>query len=170
MPRPQDEAYQPPQDGRLTPKQVEQFLAVAAKVRTIQKGAPAGPSPVDQPPVDLTAAREVPFNVNEYLWVKERILEAEGALLAQKLRADHIALLEKTLADLRRRRAEAPDEGSKKLLAEQAANFEDELSRTRRETREKEPESIRENLKVIHPFRGRLNALQGELSRMVPPK
>ena len=79
-------------------------------------------------------------------------------------------MLERTLADLRARRADAADEGSRKLLAEQIANFEAEAERVRRESREKEPDSVRANMKTLEPFRARLAAAHEALDRpLLPP-
>ena len=110
-------------------------------------------------------ARARGVNTEEYLWVKERVLEAEAAAMTARLNAAVLAMLDKTLADLRARRADAADEGSRKLVSEQIANFEAEAERVRRESREKEPESIRANVKALEPFRARLTAAHEALDR-----
>ena len=68
--------------------------------------------------MEVRAARSLSVPVDEYLWVRERILEAEAASLTAKLNADVLALLEKTLASLRERRSAAPDEASRRRLDE----------------------------------------------------
>jgi len=168
-----DSSFSPPPDGLLTPRQVELFLAVAQTLASRRQRTPAvpgtpGPRVADAlegVAPDVGAARSVFKSVEEYLWVKERVLEAEAATLAAKLNADEEAMLKSTLADLRSRLANAADEGSRKLLSEQIATFEAEAERTAREGREKEPDSVRANQKVLEPYRGRLSALPDELVR-----
>ncbi len=146
--------YRPPADGRLTPKQVELYLAVQERLRPKEGGTPTGLIPED-----VVVARDTGFNAEEYLWVKERVLEAEAATLAAGQNARVLAMLERTLADLKARRASAADEGSKKLLSEQISAFEADAERTRREAREKEPDAVRANMKTLGPYRARLAAL-----------
>lgn len=165
------ESYRPPDDGVLTAAQVERFL----KVREAALRAPAAPArPGDEGisgatearAAELTAARSLSVPVEEYLWVRERILEAEAAALTAKLNSDVLALLEKTLASLRERRPSAPDDASRKLLDEQIASFEAEAARVRVEAGEKEPDSVSANLKVLAPFRQKLSVVEEELSSM----
>jgi hypothetical protein len=165
-------AYRPPADGRLTRAQVEACVGVLEKVKLDEGRRPAGSAlapgdPLSLESLDVVVARERGLNVSEYLWVRERVLEAEAAALSERLMAGHLTMLERTLAELRTRRAAAPDEGSKKLLGEQIANFEAEANRTRREAREKEPDAVRANMKVIEPYRARLEAAGDVLDRPV---
>ena len=165
--------FRPPADGRLSRAQVEAFLGVLEKLK-LDRGrkpegslvAPGDPRELESP--DVAAARGRGLNVPEYLWVRERVLEAEAAALSERLMASHLSMLERTLAELKTRRTAAPDEGSRKLLSEQIASFEAEANRTRRESREKEPDSVRVNLKTIEPFLGRLDAAGGVLDQPVP--
>jgi hypothetical protein len=125
---------------------------------------------------EMRAARSLSVPVEEYLWVRERIIEAEAAALTAKLNADVLALLERTLATLRSRRSVAPDDASRKLLDEQIASFEAEAARVKREAAEKEPVAIRANLRVLGPYRPRLSAIADEFSHLkaaanpVPPE
>lgn len=104
-------------------------------------------------------------NVEEFLWVKERVLEAEAANMTARLNASALALLEKTLSELRARRADAADEGSRKLIAEQTAQFEAESERIRRESKVREPDSVRANVKTIEPYRPRLVAAEDAIEK-----
>ena len=171
-------AYRPPGDGRLSRTQVEAYLGVLEKLKLDRGRKPPGSllapgDPLDLEAPDVIVARGRGLNVSEYLWIRERVLEAEAAALSEHLMTSHLAMLERTVAELKTRRAAAPDEGSRKLLAEQIANFEAEANRTRRESREKEPESVRANLKTIDPFRTRLevagDVLDQPLPRAAPP-
>jgi hypothetical protein len=169
-PRP---VYKAPSDGRVSKAQVEAYLGVLEKLKRDESRTAAGArlapgDPLDLVPPDIAAAKARGLNPAEYVWVKERVLEAEAAMLNEKLLADQLALLERTLGDLRARRQAAPDEGSKKLLAEQVTNFEAEAARTRREAREKEPDAVRANMKTIEAFRARLEAAGDVLDHPLP--
>lgn len=143
------------------------FLSVLDRVRLDLRGArptPAG-DPLSTLPADVASARARGENVEEFLWVKERVLEAEAANMTARLNASALALLEKTLSDLKARRADAADEGSRKLLAEQTAQFEAEAERIRREAKVREPESVRANVKTLDPYRPRLVAAQDAIDK-----
>lgn len=166
------DVYRPPADGRVTPQQVEIYLGVLDRVRLDRKAGKTPPpsDPLTSVPADLAAARVRGVNTEEFLWVKERVLEAEAASMTARLNASVLAMLDRTLADLKARKADAADEGSRKLVVEQIANFEAEAERVRRESREKEPDSIRANMKTLEPFRARLTAAHEALDRpLLPP-
>jgi hypothetical protein len=161
------DVYRPPADGHVTIQQVETYLGVLDRVRLDRKAGKTPPpsDPLTSEASDLAVARARGVNTEEFLWVKERVLEAEAAAMTARLNASAIAMLDKTLADLRARKAEAADEGSRKLVSEQIANFEAEADRVRRESREKEPASVRLNMKTLEPFRARLAAAHEALDR-----
>jgi hypothetical protein len=169
------EAYRPPADAILTVAQVEAFLKVReATIRSYSSpGARApleGEEGISRATLarasEMRAARQLAVPPEEYLWVRERILEAEAAEATARLNADVLALLEKTLASLRDRKPSAPDEASRQLLEEQIASFEAEAVRVRREAGEKEPEAIRANLRIVGPYRQKMSAIADELAEL----
>ena len=151
----------------MTASQVEMFLSVLDRVRLdLRDGRPTpGGDPLSSVPADVAAARARRVNVEEFLWVKERVLEAEAATMTARLNASALTMLEKTLADLKARRADAADEGSRKLLAEQAAQFEAEAERVRRESKVRESDAVRSNMKTLEPYRSRLATVQDALDK-----
>jgi hypothetical protein len=161
------DVYRPPADGKVTPAQVDAFLSVLDRVRLDQRGARPTPAadPLSSVPADVAAARARGLNVEEFLWVKERVLEAEAATMTARLNAAALAMLEKTLADLKERRADAADEGSRKLLDEQTAQFEAEAERVRRESKAREPDVVRANVRTLEPYRTRLAAAQDAVDK-----
>ncbi|MDL2718815.1 MAG: hypothetical protein PT977_13775 [Acidobacteriota bacterium] len=164
------DVYRPPADGRVTVAQVETYLSILDRVRLDLRGArptPAG-DPLTTVPADVAAARGRGVNVEEFLWVKERVLEADAAAMTARLNASALAMLEKTLSDLKARASDAADEGSRKLLAEQTTQFEGEAERIRRESKVREPDSVRANMKTLEPFRARLAAAQEALEKPTP--
>ena len=161
------DVYRPPADGRVTVAQVEMFLSVLDRERLDLRGETPTPGsdPLSTVPADVAAARARSVNVEEFLGVKERVLEAEAATMTARLNASALTMLEKTLADLKARRADAADEGSRKLLAEQTGQFEAEAERVRRESRVRESDAIRSNMKTLEPYRSRLAASQDALEK-----
>jgi len=161
------DVYRPPADGRVTVTQVETYLSILDRVRLDIRAARPTPTgdPLTTVPADVAAARARGVNVEEFLWVKERVLEADAAAMTARLNSSALALLEKTLGDLKARRTDAADDGSRKLLAEQTAQFEAEAERIRRESKLKEPDSVRANMKTLEPFRARLAAAQEALEK-----
>ena len=167
------DVYRPPADGRLTAKQLETYLGVLDRVRLDRRAgktpAAGAPDPLTSVPEDLAAARARGVNTEEYLWVKERVLEAEATAMTARMNASVLAMLERTIGDLKARRADAADEGSRRLVAEQLANFEAEAERQRREGREKDPDSVRANIRTLEPFHARLAAAHEALDRPLLP-
>lgn len=173
--RAEREGYRPPADGILSPDQVEAFLKVRREA--VRELSTAGtPVPLEgeegisgaseSRAAEIRAARSLSVPAEEYLWVRERVLEAEAATVTAKLNADILALLERTLASLRERRSAAPDDASRQLLDEQLATFGAEAVRVKREAAEKEPESIRANMKVLEPHRQKISAIAEELAQL----
>jgi hypothetical protein len=167
-------SFRPPPDGLLRKEQVERYVRVleaAVKVsRPADAPGAAGQGPasalVDEDPLvapDLAAARRSGFPEEEFLWVRERVLEAEGSAMNARLNADVLAMLEKTLADLHARRSAAADAGSRQLVDEQIAGFEIERARIRTESAEPEPAQVKGNLRILEPHRVRISALQTEI-------
>lgn len=170
--------YRPPRDGLLRKEQIETYLKVLeTAARSAVPKLPLGPghSPstalVDEDPLvapDVAAARAMKLNEEEFLWIRERVLEAEAATTTARLNADVLAMLERTLSDLRSRRTSATDQGSRQLIDEQISEFESERARVKLESSEPEPEQIRTNVKALEPFRARIAVEQAEIDRSRP--
>jgi hypothetical protein len=165
-------SFRPPPDGLLRKEQIQRYIRVlesAARASRPAEATGAGQEAsalVDEDPLvalDLAAARRLGFPEEEYLWIRERVLEAEASAMNAKLNADVLAMLEKTLADLRARRTTAADSGSRQLVDEQIAGFEAERGRVRIEAAEPEPAQVKGNLRVVEPYRTRIGALQAEI-------
>jgi len=165
-------SFLPPPDGLLRQGQVERYIVVlAAAARASRPAAAPGAGQeasalVDEDPLvapDLAAARLSGFPEEEFLWIRERVLESEASAMNAKLNADVLAMLDQTLADLRARRATAADPPSRQLVDEQIAGFEAERARVRTEAAEPEPLQVRNNLRILEPYRSRISLLQAEI-------
>lgn len=165
-------SYRPPPDGLLRKEQIDRYVRVLqSAVRASHPAEAAGAGQeasalVDEDvlvALDLAAARRSGFPEEEFLWIRERVLEAEASAMNAKLNSDVLAMLEKTLADLRSRRATAADSGSRQLVDEQIAGFEAERARVRTEAAEPEPAQVKGNLRIVEPYRAKIVALQAEI-------
>lgn len=101
-PRPPTAAVPAPQDGRATPRQLDQYVAVRDRIRialaTGSSSFPAGrKNELDAAALESRGAAEAGVPLEEYLWVREKILEADAAAASSKQNADLIAMLEKTV-------------------------------------------------------------------------
>ncbi len=175
-PRPREAAYRPPATGELTRVQVASFADARARLAARLSGS-QGARPATEPgkigfaelrQLELDAAGEAGLGSEEYLWVKERVLEAEAADVTAELNANALGMLERTLEGLRGRRAAAADDGSRSLIDDQIHAFESEAARIRAEAAEKEPPHVDANRRVVRSFRGKLTALREEIERAVP--
>jgi hypothetical protein len=155
-------------------EQVERYVgvlesAVKASRPADVSGAPGhgpGSALVDEDPLvapDLAAARRSGFPEEEFLWIRERVLEAEASAMNAKLNADVLGMLDKTLSDLHSRRSTAADAGSRQLVDEQIVGFETERARIRTESGEPDPPQVKGNLRILEPYRARIAALQAEI-------
>src|SRR6516162_9169893 len=76
--RRQREQYTPPADGRLSEKQIRSYIAVQREsVGSPRSAAPDGDEPL--PPGELAAVNRLRLNIEEYLWVRQKLLETEIA-------------------------------------------------------------------------------------------
>ncbi|MFY9825457.1 MAG: hypothetical protein WAM82_29050 [Thermoanaerobaculia bacterium] len=142
--------YHPPADGRLTEAQVRMYLDVRQREQQIREaafkqrqeaGEPADsgqdqlayvealktvgdqPGFADIATADLRAAQELGFNPKEYLWVKERVLEAQMQETALALSAQIAESRRQVLAQLERRRQETADPVQKAQIERQIEEF-----------------------------------------------
>lgn len=131
--------YTPPADGHLTGTQIENFIKIRERAKVIEnvghreleerikKGENKQPSLTDfvqssramalVVSADIRASQELGFNSAEYEWVKQQMVDASqaaiadaGVIAAKKIAADNRADLQQHLDD-------APDEESKKIYA-----------------------------------------------------
>ena len=140
-----EEKYQAPADGHLTGTQIENFIKIRQRAKLIENvahreieerakksGGQTSLTDIIQAgrivgllsTADVRASQELGFNSAEYEWVKQQVIDASSAAVAdQSLIAGHkIAAAER--ADLKKHYDDAPDEESKKIYAGMIADSE----------------------------------------------
>lgn len=134
--------FRPPADGLLTDAQLDRYVRVrrAARGRT-----------------EVEAARAVGADLDEYAWVRARVVEALVALDEKKVRAASEETYAKTIAALRQARQESRDRVSQRTLDEQIAALERERGSLKQ--LDAVPVSVSLNAKRIAPRRAEIEAL-----------
>lgn len=145
-----NDTYDPPQDGRITDNQVQMYLKVREHEKKIaqvakeeakqhaEKAKKSGEkslagmmeglktlgSVADLMTADIRAAKDLGYNSQEYLWVKQQILEVSGAAMAEKMGQAMSAGLEQMYEGTKKAHDEATDETTKKMYADMLAGYE----------------------------------------------
>ena len=112
--------YTPPSDGRLTEKQVGEFLQISGRV-------PRPASPAGDP-----LASAFRMNPDEYLWVRLKILEARIAIEDAEARRRNVETYRKTIASLKSVASVSKDPPTRDSLNRQAGELERELAEAER--------------------------------------
>jgi hypothetical protein len=117
--------YRPPADGRLSERQVQAYVA-ARRTRS-------------QPERPESGAGGDPFDErrggDEYLWVRQKILESEVRLDERDADRREIEIARKTAASLRAAASSSTDPATKDSLARQAADLDRRAADTERALR-----------------------------------
>ena len=142
-----DEAkYTPPADGRLTGTQIENFIKIRKRAKVIENVAHreieerAKKSEGHQNSIsdilqagrivgllttaDVRASQDLGFNSAEYEWVKQQIIDASSAAIADQSLIAGRKIAADERADLKKHYDDAPDEDSKKIYAGMIADSE----------------------------------------------
>jgi hypothetical protein len=130
--------YQAPADGHLTSTQVENFIKIRARAKVIENVAhreieerakkPAGqPSLTDiiqagrivglLSTADIRASQELGLNSAEYEWVKQQVIDASMASVADQGLVAGRKIASDERVDLKKHYDDAPDGESKKIYA-----------------------------------------------------
>jgi hypothetical protein len=183
-----DDHYTAPQDGRLTEAQVQMYLKVRDQEKTIaqvakeelkqhaakadkkekslagmMEGFKAIGSAADFMTADIRAAKQLGYNTQEYLWVKQQVLAASTAAMAEKVNEAMTANFDKAYAEAKKAYESAPDDQTKKLYAEMLAGY-DKSRQEMQQSHEQDP-AIAYNRQLLSKHENALNAYAQEMSK-----
>ncbi|HET8796797.1 MAG TPA: hypothetical protein VFO89_03860 [Thermoanaerobaculia bacterium] len=184
-----NDKYTPPADGRLNDAQVQMYLKVREHEKKIaqvakeelkehaesakQKGEKslggladswkALGSAADFLTADIRAAKDLGYNTQEYLWVKQQILAASTTAMAENFSKAMTANMDKAYADAKKAHDEAQDEQTKKLYADVLAGY--EKSRQEMQSTASEDPAVAYNRQLLSKYENALNAYAHELSK-----
>jgi ribosomal protein S17E len=184
-----NDEYTAPQDGRLTDAQVQMYLKVrehekkiaqvakeemkqhAAKAEKKGENSIAGMmdgfkalgSAADFVTADIRAAKDLGYNTQEYLWVKQQVLAASTAQMAEEFSKSMQQNFDKAYADAKKAHDEATDEQTKKLYADVLAGYEKSKQEAAAQS-EQDPATAYNKL-LLSKYENALNAFAQELSK-----
>jgi hypothetical protein len=183
-----DDKYDPPADGRLTDGQVQMYLKVREHEKKIaevakeemkkhadeakgkekslggfMEGMKALGSAADFLTADIRAAKDLGYNTQEYLWVKQQILAASTAQMAEKFSAAMSQNFDKAYQEAKKAYDEAKDEQTKKLYADVLAGY--DKSRQEMQAQQNEDPATAYNRQLLGKYENALNAFAHELSK-----
>jgi len=184
-----NDQYTPPADGRLTDAQVQMYLKVREHEKKIaevakeemkkhaedakQKGEKsiagmldgfkAMGSVADLMTADIRAAKDLGYNTQEYLWVKQQILAASTAQMAEEFSKSMQQNYDKAYAEAKKAHDEAKDEQTRKLYADVLAGY--EKSKQEMAAQSTQDPAAQYNRQMVSKYENALNAFAHELSK-----
>ena len=184
-----NDEYTPPADGRLTDSQVQMYLKVREhekKIAQVAKeemkkhaetaekkgdksiggmldGFKALGSAADFITADIRAAKDLGYNTQEYLWVKQQVLAASTAQMAEDFTKSMQANFDQAYNDAKKAHDEAADDQTKKLYADVLAGYEKSKQEMAAQT-EQDP-AAQYNKQLLSKYENALNAFAQELSK-----
>ena len=185
-----NDSYDPPQDGRLTEAQVQMYLKVREHEKQIaqvakdelkkhaEKAKKEGEksiggfmqslqaigSAADFMTADIRAAKDLGYNTQEYLWVKQQILAASTAQMAEQFSSAMAANFDKAYAEAKKAHEEAKDEQTKKLYADVLAGYDKSKQEMTAQQQNVDP-ALAYNRQLLSKHENALNAYAQELSK-----
>lgn len=114
--------YRPPADGRLTRGQIKMYLDVQRREQEIRKAVPGNNA--EGATAGLRAARELGYNPKEYVWVRDRVQDAEMLQATQALSRQVAEARQAILARLGRQREAAKSAGERAEIDKQIRELE----------------------------------------------
>ncbi|HET7710860.1 MAG TPA: hypothetical protein VFL80_02930 [Thermoanaerobaculia bacterium] len=183
-----DDHYDPPADGRLTESQVQMYLKVREHEKKIvavakaemQQHAQAAEksgekslsgmmeafktigSAADVATADIRAAKDLGFNTQEYLWIKQQILAVSAAALAEQASKSMAAGVAASYEQMKKAHDEATDPATKKMYADMLAGLKE--SQAEAASTESDP-TLAYNRQLLTKYESALNAFATELAK-----
>ncbi|HUP49368.1 MAG TPA: hypothetical protein VNA04_11315 [Thermoanaerobaculia bacterium] len=183
-----EDSYDPPADGKLTDAQIQMYLKVREEEKKIarvakdelkqhaDKAGKAGEkslsgmiagfkslgSAADVLTADIRAAKHLGYNSQEYLWVKEKVLEVSGAAMADQMNQVMSAQMDAAIAQTRKAHDAATDPSMKKMYAEMLAGYD----QTRKEMAQEDADpALAHNRRLVAKYENELTAYASELAK-----
>jgi hypothetical protein len=183
-----NDSYTPPADGRLSEAQIQMYLKVREQEKKIAQvakdemkqhaqnadkkeksiagmfeGIKALGSAADFATADLRAAKDLGYNSQEYLWVKQQVMAASTSVMAEKFSQAMTANFDKAYADAKKAYNESKDETTKKLYADMLAGY--DKSKQEMQSQQNVDPAVTFNRQLLAKHENALNAFAQELSK-----
>ena len=184
-----DDEYTAPEDGRLTEAQVEMYLKVReheTKIAQVAKdemkkhaesaekkgekslgammdGFKALGSAADLMTADIRAAKDLGFNTQEYLWVKQQVLAVSTAAMGEQFNQVMVANFDKAYGEAKKAHDEATDDTTKKFYADMLATY--EQSKQEMQQQQEQDPALAYNKQLLTKYESALKAYASELAK-----
>jgi len=182
------DSYDAPADGRLKESQIQMYLKVREHEKQIAQvakeemkqhaekadkskntlagvlqGMQAMGSAADLMTADIRAAKDLGFNTQEYLWVKQQILAVSTSAMAEKFSDAMSQNFDKAYAEAKKAYDEAKDEQTKKVYADLLAGYD----KSRQEVQQKveQDPAIAYNKQLLSKYESAISAFGHELAK-----
>jgi len=157
-PPPLERPYRPPADGRLTERQVQAYVAA---LRSRAKSAAAPDREIGEDVDSFDGHR----GADEYLWVRQKVLEAQMRLDESAAARREIEIDRKTARSLQGVLAASTDPETRESLARQIGDLERRASERERDLRKAAPADAAANDALVGRYRRQLAAAAGAVGR-----
>lgn len=183
-----NDSYTPPEDGRLSEAQIQMYLKVREQEKKIAQvakdemkqhaqnadkkeksiagmfeGMKAVASAADFATADLRAAKDLGYNSQEYLWVKQQVMAASTSVMAEQFSKAMSANFDQAYNAAKKAHDEAKDETTKKVYADMLAGY--DKSKAEMQSQQKEDPALTFNRQLLAKHENALNAYAHELSK-----
>ncbi|HEX8152412.1 MAG TPA: hypothetical protein VF698_04765, partial [Thermoanaerobaculia bacterium] len=184
-----NDTYEAPADGKLTDAQMKMYLKVRqaeAKIAQVaRKEAEAHAkdakknekslagvmdsfktmgSVADMLTADIRAAKELGYNTQEYLWVKQQVLEVSGAAMAEQMNQAMSKNFDQAYAQTKKAYDEATDENTKKMYAEMLAGYDKSKAEMAAAQQNVEPH-VKHNRELVNKYENELAGWAHEMAK-----
>lgn len=185
-----EDTYDPPADGKLTDAQVRMYLKVREEEKKIARvakdqlkqhsdkadksaekslagmvaGFKALGSVADVLTADIRAAKQLGYNSQEYLWVKEQVLAVSGAAMADQMNDAMNAQIEAAVRQTQKMHDEATDPEMKKMYAEMLTAHQQTRDEMKQQQEESDP-ALAHNRRIVSKYENELTAYASELAK-----
>src|ERR1051325_6310329 len=182
------DSYDPPADGRLKDSQIQMYLKVREHEKQIAQvakdemkqhvasadksknslagmiqGMKALGSAADFVTADLRAAKDLGYNTQEYLWVKQQILAVSTTAMTEKFNDAMKANFDKAYTDAKKAYDEAKDEQTKKLYADVLAGY--DKSKNELQQKVEQDPAVSYNPQLLTKYESALSAFAHEMEK-----
>ena len=182
------DSYDAPTDGRLKESQIQMSLKVREhekKIAQVAKeemkqhaekadksktslagmiqGMKALGSAADFVTADLRAAKDLGYNTQEYLWVKQQVLAVSTTAMAEKFNDAMKTNFDKAYAEAKKAYEEAKDEQTKKLYADVLAGY--DKSKNELQQNVQQDPAVAFNRQLLAKYENVLPAYANELEK-----
>jgi hypothetical protein len=127
------------------------------------QGMQALGSAADFVTADLRAAKDLGYNTQEYIWVKQQVLAASTTAMAEKFNEAMKTNFDKAYNDAKKAYDEAKDEQTKKVYADVLAGY--DKSRQELQQQPDQDPAAAYNRQLLSKYENALNAYAQELAK-----